>query len=115
VVTRNRRIAEAVLRPWTPVFTHGDLQVDHVFVDADEITGVIDWSGACQGDALFDLAILTLGHEEHLGDVVAGYSTDVDLDMIRAWWSFRCLEAVRWLVEHGFDPSPEVGLLRSRL
>jgi hypothetical protein len=27
---------------------------------------------------LFDLAILTLGHEEHLGDVVAGYGTDVD-------------------------------------
>jgi hypothetical protein len=31
-----------------------------------------------------DLAILTLGHEEHFGDVVAGYGTDVDLDVIRA-------------------------------
>ena len=84
VVTRNRRIAEAALRPWTPVFTHGDLQIAHVFVDGDEITGVIDWSDAGQGDALFDLAILTLGHEEHLGDVVAGYGTDVDLDVIRS-------------------------------
>src|SRR4051812_17059899 len=27
LVTRNREIAEAALRPWTPVFTHGDLQV----------------------------------------------------------------------------------------
>jgi len=27
LVTRNRRVAEAALRPWTPVFTHGDLQV----------------------------------------------------------------------------------------
>jgi aminoglycoside phosphotransferase len=54
VVTRNHRIAEAALRPWTPVFTHGDLQVDHVFVDGDEITGVIDWSDAGQGDALFE-------------------------------------------------------------
>jgi hypothetical protein len=26
LVTRNRRFAEAALRPWTPVFTHGDLQ-----------------------------------------------------------------------------------------
>jgi aminoglycoside phosphotransferase (APT) family kinase protein len=85
VVTRNRRVAEAALRPWTPVFTHGDLQVAHVFVDGDEVTGVVDWSEACEGDALFDLAILTLGHEEHLGDVVAGYGTDVDLDVIRAW------------------------------
>ena len=73
------------------MFTHGDLQVAHVFVDGDEVTGVIDWSEAGQGDALFDLAILTLGHQEHLGDVVAGYGTDVDLDVIRAWWSLRSL------------------------
>jgi len=105
VVTRNRRIAEAALRPWTPVFTHGDLQITHVFVDGDEITGVIDWSGAAQGDALWDLATLTLGHEERLADLVAGYGTDVDLHVIRAWWSLRSLWAARWLIEHGFDPS----------
>jgi len=46
VVTRNRRLAETVLRPWRPVFIHGDLQVDHVFVAGDEVTGVIDWSEA---------------------------------------------------------------------
>jgi aminoglycoside phosphotransferase (APT) family kinase protein len=113
VIARNRRVAEAVRRPWTPVFAHGDLQVTHVFVDGDEVTGVVDWSEAGQGDALFDLATLTLGHKEHLGDVVAGYGTDVDLDLIRAWWSLRSLRAVRWLVEHGFDPSPEVAVLRS--
>jgi hypothetical protein len=63
-----------------------------------------------------DLAILTLGHAEHLGDVVAGYGAEVDLDVIRAWWSFRSLQAIRWLIEHGFDPfSPgcEVDVLRS--
>ena len=118
VVTRNRRVAESALRPWTPVFTHGDLQITHVFVDDDEVTGIIDWSEASQGDALFDLATLTLAHEEHLADVVAGYGTDVDLDLIRAWWSLRCLLNVRWLVEHGFGPleeMPEVAVLRSRL
>ncbi|MEV4582062.1 phosphotransferase [Nonomuraea jabiensis] len=118
LVTRNRRVAEAALRPWTPVFTHGDLQVSHVFVDGDEITGVIDWSEAAQGDALFDLAILTLGHEEHLVDVVAGYGTDVDLDVIRAWWSLRSLLAIRWLIENGFDPSLpgcEFDVLRARM
>lgn len=118
LVTRNRQIAEAALRPWTPVFTHGDLQIDHVFVDGDGITGIIDWSEAGQGDALYDLATLTLGHEEHLGDVVAGYGTDVDLAVIRAWWSLRSLLNVRWLVEHGFDPfAPgcEIDVLRSRL
>jgi aminoglycoside phosphotransferase len=118
LVTRNRQVAEAALRPYTPVFTHGDLQVDHVFIDGDEITGVLDWSEAAKGDALHDLAILTLGHEEHLGDVVAGYGTDVDLDVIRAHWSLRSLLGIRWLVEHGFDPfAPgcEVDVLRSRL
>ena len=118
VVTRNRRVAEAALRRWKPVFMHGDLQITHVFVDDDQITGVIDWSEAAQGDALYDLAVLTLGHEEHIDDVVAGYGTDVDLDVIRGWWSWRSLVAARWLVEHGFDPSLpgcEFDVLRSRM
>ena len=116
LVTRNRQVAEAALRPWTPVFTHGDLQINHVFVDGDEVTGVLDWSEAGQGDALYDLATLTLGHEENLGDVVAGYGTDIDLDVIRGWWSLRSLSNVRWLIEHGFDPflpGCEVDVLKS--
>jgi aminoglycoside phosphotransferase len=118
LVLRNRRIAEAALRPWTPVFTHGDLQVTHVFADDDQITGVIDWSEAGRGDAMYDVATLTLGHEERLGDVVAGYGSDVDLDVIRGWWSLRSLRAARWLIEHGFDPSSpgcEFAVLRSQL
>jgi aminoglycoside phosphotransferase len=118
LVTRNRQIAEAALRPWTPVFMHGDLHVAHVFVDGDEVTGIVDWTEASQGDALFDLASLTLGHQEHLGDVVAGYGADVDLDVIRAWWSLRCLQAIRWLAEHGFDPATpgaEIDVLKSQI
>src|SRR4051812_23301322 len=42
VVTRNRRLAETALRSWTPVFIHGDLQIDHVFIAGDEVTGVVD-------------------------------------------------------------------------
>jgi aminoglycoside phosphotransferase len=118
LVTRNRQVAEAVFRPFTPVFTHGDLQLTHVFVDGDQVTGVLDWSEAGQGDPLYDLAILTLGHEEHLGDVLAGYGYDVEVDVIRAWWSQRSLMATRWLAEHGFDPflpGCEVDVLRSRM
>ena len=119
VVTRNRRVAQAALRPWTPVFMHGDLQVAHIFVDGDEVTGILDWSEGGQGDALWDLAILTLGHPEHLGDVVAGYGTDVDRDLVRAWWSMRCLTNVRWLTEVGVygppEAFPEVAVLRSQM
>jgi aminoglycoside phosphotransferase (APT) family kinase protein len=117
VIKRNRRLAEAALRPWTPMFIHGDLQLTHVFVDDGEVTGIIDWSEASQGDALFDLASLTLAHEEHLDDVLAGYGTDVDRDLIRAWWSWRCLVVIRWLFEHGFGPIetyPETSVLNSR-
>ena len=117
VVTPNRRLAETALRPWTPVFIHGDLHDAHVFVDGDAVTGIIDWSEASRGDALFDLATLTLAHREHLDEVIAGYGTDVDREMIRAWWSLRCLVAVRWLIENGYgspEQYPEVDLLRSQ-
>lgn len=115
VVARNRQLAEAALRPWTPVFIHGDLQVAHVFVQNDQVTGIIDWSDATQGDASFDLAILTLGHPEHLCDVLTGYGADADRDVIQAWWSIRSLLAVRWLIERGFDPAPEIAVLEGRL
>ncbi len=117
VVKRNQRRAEEVLRPWTPVFIHGDLHIEHVFVDGDEVSGIIDWSEARQGDALFDLASLTLANEAHLNDLLTGYGSSVDVDMIRAWWSWRCLVVIRWLSENGYgDPQtfPEVAVLRSQ-
>ena len=118
LVTRNREIAEAALRPYEPVFMHGDLPVAHVFVDGDEVTGVLDWSEAGRGDACFDLASVTLGFADRLPDVVAGYGADVDRDVVVAWWSLRSLLAVRWLTEHGFDPftaGAEVDVLRARM
>ncbi len=133
LVARNREVARRTFRPWTPVFAHNDLQISHVFADGDEITlrrepsdggdrdeitGVIDWSEARQGDPLYDLAILTLGHEERLDDVVAGYGPGVDLDVVRAWWSLRSLMGIRWLTEHGFDPfvpGYEVDVLKAQM
>jgi aminoglycoside phosphotransferase (APT) family kinase protein len=118
VVRHNREIAGAALRPWRPAFIHGDLQITHVFVDGDEVTGIIDWSEAAPGDPMFDLAVLTLGHEERLDDLLAGYGDGADREVIRAWWSLRSLVASRWLIEHGFDPDApgcEFDVLRSRM
>lgn len=118
IVACNRRIAEVALRPWKPVFTHGDLQVAHVFVEGDAVTGVLDWSEAACGDAMYDLATLTIGHPERLGDVVSGYGAGVDREVIRAWWSLRSLRGVRWLIDHGFDPSLpgcEIDVLRRQV
>lgn len=118
VVRRNREIAQAALETREPAFIHGDLQITHVFVDNGEVTGVIDWSEAGPGDAMFDLATLTLGHEERLDDLLAGYGDGADRNRIRAWWSLRSLSASRWLVEHGFDPDApgcEFDVLRARM
>lgn len=98
------------------MFTHGDLHAAHVLVRDNKVTGILDWSEASRGDALFDLATLTFAHPEHLDDVLAGYGTEVDRDMIRAWRSWRCLVAIRWLFENGYgspDTYPEVKVLRS--
>jgi aminoglycoside phosphotransferase (APT) family kinase protein len=48
-VTRHRHLAETALQPWTPVFIHGDLHIEHVLVDGDEVTGIIDRSEARRG------------------------------------------------------------------
>lgn len=119
LVRRNREIADAALRPWTPAFVHGDLQIAHVFVDDDdELAGIIDWSGAAPGDPMFDLATVTLGHEEHLDDLLTGYGEGADRQVIRAWWSLRSLTVSRWLITHGFDPDApgcEFDVLRARM
>lgn len=66
------------------MFSHGDLQLAHVFVDDEEVTGVLDWSEAGEGDGMYDLTSLTLGHPEHLDDVVDGYGREVDVLRSRA-------------------------------
>ena len=107
------RAAQSALRPFPLVFAHGDFQPAHVFVDGDEVVGVIDWSDACQGDALYDLAILTAGFEERLDDVLEGYGApDADRDVIRAWWAIRRIGSVRWMIEHGFDATGDIAVLR---
>jgi len=115
IVRRNRQLAEQVHLPWTPVFIHGDLHLEHLFVEDDAVTGIIDWSNACQGDATYDIASLTLGNEDHLDALVAGYG-ELDRDRVRSWWSWRCLVVIPWLAENGYgEPAdlPEAVLLRS--
>ena len=111
-----RNLAERVVRPFEAAFIHGDLHLEHVFVNGDTVSGFIDWSEASQGDPLFDIASLTLANEERLGDLLAGYGQAVDHQLIRSWWACRCLLATRWLSENGYgspDELPEVAVLRS--
>ena len=114
VLHRAARIVEPALRDFPLVFTHGDCQPAHVFVDGDEVAGLVDWSDACQGDALYDLAVLTVGCEERLDDVLRGYGAeDADCDVILGWWALRRIAAIRWMLEHGRDPAGDVAALRA--
>ena len=116
VISGCRQLAERVHRPWTPAFIHGDLHLEHLFVDGNRVSGIIDWSEARQGDPLFDIASLTLGNEDRLDDFVAGYGLGVDRDVVRGWWAWRCLVGIPWLVDNGYgDPEtlPEATILRS--
>jgi hypothetical protein len=82
-----------------------------MFIHGDEITGVIDWSEAGQGDPLCDLASLTLGHEEHLGDVQAsakGSKPDADACHVRP---VMCLRGPGAYIEH--MPRSRLGPLSS--
>lgn len=106
-----RARAEPAIRPFPMVFTHGDLQPAHVFYEGDTITGVIDWADACTGDAAFDLAVLTVGDEERVDDLLAGYGDTVDRDVIAAWWSVRRIGSVRWMIEHGFNADGDIAAL----
>ena len=111
---RAARVAQPALRRSPLVFTHGDYQPAHVFVAGDEVVGILDWADAGPGDALFDLAVLTVGFEERLDDVLDGYADpDADREVIRAWWAIRRLGAVRWMVEHGFDATGDIAVLAS--
>ena len=103
-----RAQAETVLRPFGPTFIHADLQAAHVFIDGDEVVGIIDWEDAEAGDPHFDVAVLTMGNREHLDDVLAGYGEPLDLELIRGWWAFRRITALCWWMEHGFDASDDI-------
>jgi aminoglycoside phosphotransferase (APT) family kinase protein len=93
-------------------FVHGDFQAAHIFVGSDDsISGVIDWGDAGVGDPHYDLAVLTVGHGEHLDAVLEGYGAEVDRQRIVEYWSWRRLGSIRWMMEHGFDPSDDIAAL----
>jgi aminoglycoside phosphotransferase (APT) family kinase protein len=107
-VTAMRAKAEIVLRPFAPAFIPADHQAAHVFIDGDEVLGVIDWEDAEAGDPHFDIAVLTMSHREHLADVLEGYDAPLDLEIIRGWWAYRRITALRWWIEHGFDATGDI-------
>ncbi len=92
-----------------PVFSHNDLGIEHVLVDAaaSAVTGVIDWSDAAIGDPAYDFGLLyrDLGPDAlHAG--LRGYRADAVATQAlrdRAAFYARCkmLEDMAYGIEHG--------------
>ncbi|GAB3697301.1 phosphotransferase family protein [Nocardiopsis oceani] len=86
-------------RPAPVCLVHGDLTEDHVFVDRDSLTGVIDWGDAMVTDPFYELAPLhmsTFGADpELLRSFLDGYGWRID-----AWLRTHAMQVV---LMHEFD------------
>lgn len=94
---------------------HGDCQPSHVVLDPDAtaVTGWLDFGDAGLGDPCWDIAVLTLWHEDRLPPLLRGYGREFGgqarLDeLLLAYRVLRHLAATGWLIEHGFDPTAHV-------
>jgi aminoglycoside phosphotransferase (APT) family kinase protein len=102
--------------PLAAVFCHNDLGAEHMLVDVDAnaVTGIIDWTDAAIADPARDLALIyrDLGPEvfELTLDHYEGYFGDADRE--RAVFYARCklLEDLAHGVRTGARPYAEAGL-----
>jgi aminoglycoside phosphotransferase (APT) family kinase protein len=92
---------------YTPVFSHNDLGIEHVLVDAESgaITGIIDWSDAAIVDPAYDFGLIyrDLGPEAF---AAAAGRAKPDGIAERAGFYARCavLEDFAYGLDTGFDP-----------
>jgi aminoglycoside phosphotransferase (APT) family kinase protein len=90
-----------------PVFSHNDLGIEHVLVDAEaeRISGVIDWSDAAICDRAYDFGLLLrdLGPGA-LRAALGRYGDDGDIEE-RAWFFARCkaIEDLAYGLDSGRD------------
>lgn len=94
---------------------HGDCQPEHYLVDprTEELTGLLDLGDAVRGDAVWDLAVLTLGNPERLTDVLEGYGPGQALrhrltKLLAPYQLIRRLGEATWMREHGYEDMPEL-------
>lgn len=99
------RETAAAVPPASPVLRHRDVWFGNLLWTGDEVTGILDWSGACAGDASGDVAYA--GLDVHLVLGAAGAATFRQLlraDLLPpvsvAWWElYAAADGVAWLDE----------------
>ena len=65
---------------------HGDLKANHVFVDDERLSGVIDWGDAVVGDPFWEIARYAhRGDAQSLSVLLSGYDPDGSMADEIAW------------------------------
>ena len=84
------------------VWSHGDLQPEHVLLDPGKssVVAIIDWADHGHADAAWDLAVLALDDTRHLDALLDGYASHESHEEdahIRT--RLRLYRVLRWLAE----------------
>ncbi|MFF1819536.1 phosphotransferase family protein [Kribbella sp. NPDC058245] len=72
-----------------PALLHGDLHLRHLYADAGQLTGILDWGDSLYGDPLFDVARFTMTADTEV--VLAGYGLTPDRELDRIFSQYRIL------------------------
>jgi aminoglycoside phosphotransferase (APT) family kinase protein len=89
-----------------PAVTHGNMQLDHLLVHNEHVTGVLGWSSLCVDDPAMDLAWLCAAGEATFDSALAHYKLEREVSnpeafRARAFFNHE-LEVAKWLL-HGVD------------
>ena len=86
---------------------HFDLHTDNVLVgDEGELTGIVDWEGACAGDPRMDLVRYAFDLDGHGQQVWDRVEPLVEHDVLRAYVAHVTLVCTDWAIRLRPDDVP---------
>ncbi len=104
LLDRLQRIADSSrdLDVATNDVVHTDFTTYNVLFDGDDVTGVIDWSGATSGDATFDLVSLAFyTYDPGLHEQIVGAArARTDPRALQLYAAHMTLRQVDWSLRH---------------
>lgn len=75
------------------VLIHCDLGPDHILVENEELSGIIDAGNACFGPVEYDLSYFSIySSEQDFMHLLAFYGGKVDMDIVHSYMSLICME-----------------------
>lgn len=96
---------EGLLTEGRQVLNHGDLTMNHVFVNEKKVSGIIDLGNARSSDPHHDLAIIRLEWPDDILLIVKGYQDQLEFDFSAVKLNFytilSCIQRVGWCLDHG--------------